>query len=96
MQNPPAQLTVVNASNVSKDANDRQSETNIMKASDTITVIEGYDAVRLFLDIVSRRQSRTLDEISFILGRLTWADGSPVDQTMWEDWIAAVQIARAP
>jgi hypothetical protein len=24
---------------------------------------------------------------------LKWADGAPVDPTMWEGWLAAVQIA---
>jgi hypothetical protein len=35
----------------------------------------------------------TDEEIEFIIGALKWADGSPVDPTMWHDWLAAVQIA---
>jgi hypothetical protein len=49
----------------------------MIKATDTITVIEGYDAMRVFL------------------GSLKWADGSPVDPTMWHDWLAAVQMATS-
>ena len=65
----------------------------IMKASDTITVIEGYDAMRTFLETVWRRHGKTDEEIELLIGGLKWADGSPVDPTMWEDWLAAVQIA---
>ena len=65
----------------------------IMKATDTITVVEGYDAMRTFLEIIWRRQGKTAGEIELLIGGLKWADGSPVDPTMWEDWLAAVQIA---
>ena len=61
-------------------------------ASDTITLIEGYDAMRIFLETVSLRLGKTDEEIDFIVGGLKWADGSPVDPTMWQDWLAAVQI----
>ena len=63
-----------------------------MNASDTITLIEGYDAMRIFLETVSLRLGKTDEEIDFIVGGLKWADGSPVDPTMWQDWLAAVQI----
>jgi hypothetical protein len=62
-----------------------------MKATDTITVVEGYDAMRIFLETVLRRRGDTAEEIAFIVGALKWADGSPVDPTMWRDWLAAVQ-----
>jgi hypothetical protein len=64
----------------------------IMEATDTITVVEGYDAMRIFLETVSRRHGKTDEEIEFIIGGLKWADGSPVDPTMWRDWLAAVQV----
>ena len=64
----------------------------IMEATDTITVVEGYDAMRIFLEMVSRRHGKTDAEIEFIIGGLKWADGSPVDPTMWRDWLAAVQV----
>ena len=67
----------------------------MMKATDTITVIEGYDAVRVFLETVWRRHDKPVEEIAFMLGGLKWADGSPVDPAMWQDWLAAVQIAAA-
>jgi hypothetical protein len=67
----------------------------IMKASDTITVVEGYDAMRIFLETVWRRHGKTDEEIEVLLGGLKWADGAPVDPTMWEDWLAAVQMVCA-
>src|SRR5690349_7920438 len=77
-------------------ANATMVDTNMatMTAADQVTVAEGYDAMRVFLETVWRRQGKTIQEIGFTLGALRWADGSPVDPTMWEDWLAAVQIAR--
>jgi hypothetical protein len=63
-----------------------------MNATDTITLIEGYDAMRMFLETVSLRLGTTDYEIDFIVGGLKWADGSPVDPAMWQDWLAAVQL----
>jgi hypothetical protein len=68
-------------------------DVTIMNATDTITLIEGYDAMRIFLETVSLRLGKTDEEIDFIVGGLKWADGSPVDPAMWQDWLAAVQIA---
>ena len=67
-------------------------EAEIMRATDTITVVEGYDATRILLETVRRRHGMTAEEIEFIVAGLKWADGSPVDPTMWQDWLAAVQI----
>jgi hypothetical protein len=60
-----------------------------------ITAVEGYDAMRVFLETVWRRHGKATEEIAFVLGGSKWADGSPVDPTMWEDWLAAVQIAAS-
>ena len=65
----------------------------MIKATDTITVIEGYDAMRVFLQTVWRRHDKPVEEIAFLLAGLEWADGAPVDAMMWQDWLAAVQIA---
>jgi hypothetical protein len=66
----------------------------IMKATDTITVVEGYDAMRIFLETARRRHGDAAGQIELVIGGLKWADGSPVDPTMWEDWLAAAQVAR--
>ena len=63
-----------------------------MNATDTITLIEGYDAMRIFLEKVLLRFGKTDEEIDLIVAGLKWADGAPVDPTMWQDWLAAVQI----
>jgi hypothetical protein len=41
----------------------------MMKATDTITVIEGYDAMRAFLETVWCRHGEPVEEIAFLLGR---------------------------
>jgi hypothetical protein len=64
----------------------------IMTAIDTITLVEGYDAMRICLETIWRRYGKDAEQIEFVLAGLKWADGSPVDPTMWEDWLAAVQI----
>jgi hypothetical protein len=65
----------------------------IMKASDTITVVEGYEAMRIFLETMWRRHGEFAGETELLIGGLKWADGAPVDPTLWEDWLAAVQMA---
>ncbi|SDS79400.1 hypothetical protein SAMN05444158_3233 [Bradyrhizobium canariense] len=67
-------------------------DVTIMNPTDTITLIEGYDAMRVFLETVSLRLGKTDEEVDFIVGGLKWADGAPVDPAMWQDWLAAVQI----
>ena len=64
-----------------------------MNATDPITLIEGYDAMRIFLEAVSLRLGKTDEEIDLIVAGLKWADGAPVNPAMWQDWLTAVQIA---
>jgi hypothetical protein len=64
----------------------------IIKPTDMITVVEGYDAMRIFLETVWQRRGKPAGEIQLLIGGLKWADGSPVDPTLWEDWLAAVQV----
>lgn len=70
------------------------SETAIVKI-ETITLVEGFGAMRICLETVWRRHDKSNDEIEFVLGGLKWPDGSPADPTMWEDWLAAVEVARS-
>jgi hypothetical protein len=65
-----------------------------MNATDTITIVEGYDAMRIFLETIWRRHGKTNEAIELLVGALKWVDGTPVDPTMWEDWLAALQTAR--
>jgi hypothetical protein len=50
--------------------------------------------MRIFLETVSLRLGKTDGEIDLIVAGLKWNDGAPVDPAMWQDWLAAVQIAR--
>ena len=65
----------------------------IMKPTGTITVVEGYDAMRIFLEANWRRHGT--GEIELLIAGLKWADGTPINPTMWEDWLAAVQMVCA-
>jgi hypothetical protein len=64
------------------------------KPSDTITVIEGFDAMRVFLATVWQRQGKASKDIALILGGSRWADGSPADLAIWQDWLMAVRTCR--
>jgi hypothetical protein len=66
-----------------------------LKPTDAITVLEGFDAVRIFLETLWRRQGKDAAEIAFVLGATRWEDGTPSDPTIWEDWLAAVHICRS-
>jgi hypothetical protein len=66
-----------------------------VKPTDAITVLEGFDAVRIFLETLWHRQGKDAAEIAFVLGATRWEDGTPSDPTIWEDWLAAVHICRS-
>ncbi len=61
-----------------------------MQPNDTITLVQAYDSMRIFVEAVWRRLDRPQEEIAFLLAGLKWADGAPVDPAMWQDWLAAV------
>ncbi|MBR1168981.1 hypothetical protein ACNJYD_23425 [Bradyrhizobium sp. DASA03005] len=65
-----------------------------MQANDTITLIEAYDAMRIFVETVWRRMDKPQEEIALLLAGLKWVDGSPVDPAMWQDWLAAAEGAK--
>lgn len=65
-----------------------------MQANDTITLIEAYDAMRIFVETVWRRMGKPQEEVAFLLAGLKWADGSPVDPAMWQNWLTAAQSVK--
>lgn len=65
-----------------------------MQANDTITLIEAYVAMRIFMESVWRRMDKPQEEVAFLLAGLKWADGSPVDPAMWQNSLAAAQSVR--
>jgi hypothetical protein len=49
--------------------------------------------MRIFLEAVWQRHGENAEDIAFLLGGSKWADGSPIDPTIWEDWLMAVRIS---
>jgi hypothetical protein len=90
---PKAMTVAPRGRNPHDGRNSESLDMATFKATDTITVIEGYDAIRVFLEAVWRRHGKPVEQIAFLLGSLKWADGTPVDPTSWQDWQAAVQMA---
>ncbi|MBR0749036.1 hypothetical protein JQ582_34415 [Bradyrhizobium japonicum] len=74
--------------------NSRTTGLATMQANDTITLIEAYDAMRIFVETAWRRMDKHQEEVAFLLAGLKWADGSPVDPAMWQNWLAAAQSVR--
>jgi hypothetical protein len=66
------------------------------KPTDTMTVLEGFEAMRLFLETIWERRGKAPEDIAFILGSSRWADGSPADPLIWQDWLMAVRICGPP
>jgi hypothetical protein len=66
-----------------------------MNASETITLAEAYDAMRIFLEGVRRREGGTSEELERLIGALKWADGTPVDPAAWQHWLRAVEVAKS-
>jgi hypothetical protein len=46
------------------------------------------------VEAVWRRVDKPQEEIAFLLAGLKWADGSPVDPAMWQNWLAAAQSVK--
>lgn len=49
--------------------------------------------MRVFLETVWRREGKAPEDIAFLLGGSTWADGTPADP-IWQDWLMAVRICN--
>jgi hypothetical protein len=64
--------------------------TSAPRPTDPITTLEGFEAMRLFLEAAWQRQ----ENIAFVIGGARWVDGAPVDPTMWQDWLMAVRAVR--
>ncbi|APG09788.1 hypothetical protein BKD09_15725 [Bradyrhizobium japonicum] len=66
-----------------------------MNSTDTITLPEAYDAMRVFLERLRQREGGTSEELERLIGALKWADGTPVDPAAWQDWLLAVEVAKS-
>jgi hypothetical protein len=43
---------------------------------------------------VWQRQGKAAEDIASILGRSKWADGSPADPALCQDWLMAIRVCR--
>ena len=68
-----------------------EDDTVRLKSTDTITLLQGFDAARIFLEIVWQRRGKDAAEVAFVLGASRWEDGTPTDPATWKDWLIAVQ-----
>jgi hypothetical protein len=64
------------------------------QASETVTLTEAFNAMGLFLEAIRRRHDEAAGALDFVIGGLKWADGSPADPGMWEEWVAAAATVR--
>jgi hypothetical protein len=70
-----------------------RTESAKAQAVDENTLVEAYDALRIFLENVWRRHEWSDDRIEFVLGGLCWKNGAPVGPS--EGWLTAVQQVSA-
>lgn len=66
-----------------------------LNEQDSISLMEGFDAMRRCLKVMLNRRGKPDDEIESIIGGLTWSDGAPSDPLMWGDWVAAIRSVRS-
>lgn len=59
--------------------------------------LAAFDAMRAFLEAYWERGARSDDGLAMLLSNLnrsSWADHSPGDPAIWEDWKDAVALIR--
>ncbi len=60
---------------------------------DRITITEAYKAMYLYLE--NLYQLTGSDDLAGFLGSMSMLqDGKPVDETIWEDWLEAIDQAK--
>lgn len=65
--------------------------------SPDLNELAAFDAMRVFLEAYWERGSRENEGLASLLGSLdrnVWADCSPLDPALWDDWKDAVAIIR--
>ena len=63
-----------------------------------LSVRQGFDAVRHFLEAYWERGLRSSDDIRHLLSAMDGSmtiDGGPIDQAQWSDWLEAVAKVEA-
>ena len=60
---------------------------------DRITITEAYKAMYLYLENLYKLTGS--DDLAGFLGSMSMLeDGKPVDETIWEDWLEAIDQAK--
>lgn len=72
---------------------------NLDKSSESITMLEAFDVMHIFLENVLSRQkgSEYIDGIYLVSGmdRTMRPDSGPADPAFWYDWMDAVSEAKS-
>ena len=60
-----------------------------------LSALEGFDAMRLFIEAYWERGLKKSDDLRLLLSALNretrmWPDGGPDDPAMWGDWLLAL------
>ncbi|OYW43258.1 MAG: hypothetical protein B7Z38_02050 [Rhodobacterales bacterium 12-64-8] len=66
---------------------------------EAISIDHGFAALRHFLNAFWERDGKPYDSMVKLLSWIEpgiWADGSPLDPAMWEDWLKAIEATRSP
>lgn len=61
---------------------------------DTITIETAYKAMYLYLENL-HDMTGSQDLAGFLGSMSTMADGRPIDEAVWEDWLDAVEKAKS-
>ncbi len=65
--------------------------------NDSLTKVEAFHAMLIFLDRYYERGSCQSEDIATLLSGISqtlWLDGSTNDPAQWNDWLSAVQEAK--
>lgn len=68
-----------------------------MSGDAPLTLLEGFDAMRAFLDARFEDGDRQSGEVAILLGSMArniTGDGGPADPAQWGDWLDAIASAR--
>ena len=63
----------------------------------SLTPLEAYDAMFVFLEAYWERGGKSSDDIAGLLGsmnRTVFKDRVTADPAQWHDWIAAIEFAK--
>jgi hypothetical protein len=60
----------------------------------SLTLLEGFDAVREFIEAIFRSSGQRSDDLAMLLSAMDRVGGRPLDIAQWHDWLEGVMLAR--